>query len=364
MMRSLCYLRHIPALEVSQARIPSFCLQPCFPRLEDRHRTVSSTEDGAKTQTGYVKLRIVPPLQRMGRVAGGRRGGDHSRGKGPVPPRTDRRQRPGGAGPGSPRGWELLTCCREEGRRRGADRRMHTGVGYPLPSPQAAWAPTRAAPLDLPLQVHKFLDKNHDQVRQDVLDLFVRSRTRVSKPLLLPLCPPPSTQPMIRPPLSPGNGEVPLGTQVLVLPLGHPTSSQALTQISTLTQSLALLCTFSDFWSCPLKGHAPGRPHWIALPVPGPILALPTHALTCPIPSLSGSPKWPCCSQPPTPFSGPPPSSLSNGRPPAEVPARVHDHVCRSPAQGQVHSHTEEKSQLDHGTGPLEGAEHPDLRSV
>ncbi|XP_077019523.1 unconventional myosin-XV [Tamandua tetradactyla] len=28
-------------------------------------------------------------------------------------------------------------------------------------------------------QVHKFLDKNHDQVRQDVLELFVRSRTRV-----------------------------------------------------------------------------------------------------------------------------------------------------------------------------------------
>ncbi|XP_069916157.1 unconventional myosin-XV [Oryctolagus cuniculus] len=28
-------------------------------------------------------------------------------------------------------------------------------------------------------QVHQFLDKNHDQVRQDVLDLFVRSRTRV-----------------------------------------------------------------------------------------------------------------------------------------------------------------------------------------
>uniref|UniRef100_A0A9L0K1R8 Myosin motor domain-containing protein n=1 Tax=Equus asinus TaxID=9793 RepID=A0A9L0K1R8_EQUAS len=28
-------------------------------------------------------------------------------------------------------------------------------------------------------QVHKFLDKNHDQVRQDVLDLFMRSRTRV-----------------------------------------------------------------------------------------------------------------------------------------------------------------------------------------
>ncbi|XP_073090813.1 unconventional myosin-XV [Manis javanica] len=28
-------------------------------------------------------------------------------------------------------------------------------------------------------QVHKFLDKNHDQVRQDVLDLFVRSRTWV-----------------------------------------------------------------------------------------------------------------------------------------------------------------------------------------
>lgn len=30
-----------------------------------------------------------------------------------------------------------------------------------------------------PFQVHKFLDKNHDQVRQDVLELFVRSRTRV-----------------------------------------------------------------------------------------------------------------------------------------------------------------------------------------
>nr|XP_003420708.1 unconventional myosin-XV [Loxodonta africana] len=28
-------------------------------------------------------------------------------------------------------------------------------------------------------QVHKFLDKNHDQVRQDVLDLFIKSRTRV-----------------------------------------------------------------------------------------------------------------------------------------------------------------------------------------
>lgn len=40
-----------------------------------------------------------------------------------------------------------------------------------------------------PFQVHKFLDKNHDQVRQDVLDLFVRSRTRVSKPDLLLLCP-------------------------------------------------------------------------------------------------------------------------------------------------------------------------------
>lgn len=35
--------------------------------------------------------------------------------------------------------------------------------------------------------MHKFLDKNHDQVRQDVLDLFVRSRTRVSKPPLASL---------------------------------------------------------------------------------------------------------------------------------------------------------------------------------
>lgn len=40
-----------------------------------------------------------------------------------------------------------------------------------------------------PFQVHKFLDKNHDQVRQDVLELFVRSRTRVSKRYLLLLWP-------------------------------------------------------------------------------------------------------------------------------------------------------------------------------
>ena len=46
------------------------------------------------------------------------------------------------------------------------------------------------------LQVHKFLDKNHDQVRQDVLDLFVRSRTRVSEPRRPG---PPSTQPTVRP---------------------------------------------------------------------------------------------------------------------------------------------------------------------
>lgn len=45
-------------------------LTPCFPHLEDRHRTVSSTEDGAKTQTGYVKLWLVPPPQWMGRVVG------------------------------------------------------------------------------------------------------------------------------------------------------------------------------------------------------------------------------------------------------------------------------------------------------
>uniref|UniRef100_A0A8C5KEC4 Unconventional myosin-XV n=1 Tax=Jaculus jaculus TaxID=51337 RepID=A0A8C5KEC4_JACJA len=35
-------------------------------------------------------------------------------------------------------------------------------------------------------QVHKFLDKNHDQVRQDVLDLFMQSRTRVSERVLQP----------------------------------------------------------------------------------------------------------------------------------------------------------------------------------
>lgn len=29
------------------------------------------------------------------------------------------------------------------------------------------------------LQVHKFLDKNYDQVRQDVLDLFIQSKNKV-----------------------------------------------------------------------------------------------------------------------------------------------------------------------------------------
>ena len=29
------------------------------------------------------------------------------------------------------------------------------------------------------MQVHKFLDKNYDQVRQDVLDLFIQSRNKV-----------------------------------------------------------------------------------------------------------------------------------------------------------------------------------------
>lgn len=28
-------------------------------------------------------------------------------------------------------------------------------------------------------QVHKFLDKNYDQVRQDVLDLFIQSKNKV-----------------------------------------------------------------------------------------------------------------------------------------------------------------------------------------
>lgn len=28
-------------------------------------------------------------------------------------------------------------------------------------------------------QVHKFLDKNYDQVRQDVLDLFIHSKNKV-----------------------------------------------------------------------------------------------------------------------------------------------------------------------------------------
>lgn len=50
-----------------------------------------------------------------------------------------------------------------------------------------------------PFQVHKFLDKNHDQVRQDVLDLFVRSRTRVSRHPLPGPGPAQSTQPTARP---------------------------------------------------------------------------------------------------------------------------------------------------------------------
>lgn len=29
------------------------------------------------------------------------------------------------------------------------------------------------------MQVYKFLDKNHDQVRQDVLDLFIQSKNKV-----------------------------------------------------------------------------------------------------------------------------------------------------------------------------------------
>lgn len=30
-------------------------------------------------------------------------------------------------------------------------------------------------------QVYKFLDKNYDQVRQDVLDLFIQSKNKVSR---------------------------------------------------------------------------------------------------------------------------------------------------------------------------------------
>ncbi|KAM9693550.1 unconventional myosin-XV [Trichechus inunguis] len=43
-------------------------------------------------------------------------------------------------------------------------------------------------------QVHKFLDKNHDQVRQEVLDLFVRSRTRVVAHLFTSYAPQASPQ--------------------------------------------------------------------------------------------------------------------------------------------------------------------------
>lgn len=36
-------------------------------------------------------------------------------------------------------------------------------------------------------QVHKFLDKNYDQVRQDVLDLFIQSKNKVREMIYLPL---------------------------------------------------------------------------------------------------------------------------------------------------------------------------------
>lgn len=31
------------------------------------------------------------------------------------------------------------------------------------------------------MQVHKFIDKNFDQVRQDVLDLFIQSKNKVKE---------------------------------------------------------------------------------------------------------------------------------------------------------------------------------------
>lgn len=61
-------------------------------------------------------------------------------------------------------------------RRTGSTSWLQTGVG----------GQGRPQTHQSPFQVHKFLDKNHDQVRQDVLDLFVHSRTRVSQPGLTP----------------------------------------------------------------------------------------------------------------------------------------------------------------------------------
>lgn len=92
-----------------------------------------------------------------------------------------------GAGPGLLHGTRASDLEGGHRRRSRKEPWTHPGRAAPLPctrlyravSGQVLSSPRcPAGPLS---QVHKFLDKNHDQVRQDVLDLFMRSRTRVSE---------------------------------------------------------------------------------------------------------------------------------------------------------------------------------------
>lgn len=46
-------------------------------------------------------------------------------------------------------------------------------------SPDIDWLIVIAAVIVYNWQVHKFLDKNYDQVRQDILDLFIQSKNKV-----------------------------------------------------------------------------------------------------------------------------------------------------------------------------------------
>ena len=138
--------------------------------------------------------------------------------------------------------------------------------------------------------MHKFLDKNHDQVRQDVLDLFVRSRTRVSKPRLLPSGPAPEHTAYHQAPLlvqemgrSPGAGLASDSSWPRpgsdLDPNPNPESCLALSFLPFLILSPEGLCPWPaplDCLVCPLAHPGPAHP-----------------AVPCLIPSLSSSPKWP-----------------------------------------------------------------------
>lgn len=190
-----------------QARILSLSpFGPHFLHLQCGSQTVSSTDDGAKTQNEHVKW-LVPPSPGSGEDSGGRRRGEQSMGNVQSLLGQSRRQWPGWAGPGLPTG------CRVEGKKRGADWCTQRWISLlHCPPDGMGWGEgsSLSCAATPAFQVHKFLDKNHDQVRQDVLELFVRSRTRVSKHHLLLLWPCP------RAPSSPSghsphlrNGEVP-----------------------------------------------------------------------------------------------------------------------------------------------------------